>query len=248
MTEIPGWETEIHPTIKAVIKLIGDRLPELRSTEFPHPRVMAAAYLARVRRLVIATEVLYESGMPDVVGVPLRVCFEAWVTGMWVVMIGQDATDILNADYPVQVNRWVKKAKLDNEHVPEIENIDKLPSVWDRTVAVAGALIKDGDSGASELRWAYSLTYIGESTVSIHAGFPAVIGHFEMGDDDEWFGAQLVRFEGGDGSGKLLWAVALLVMLAGRVFVKFGIGVDELDSLAEPVRRLAVELNEAAGK
>ena len=56
-------------------------------------------------------------------------------------------------------------------------------------------------------------------------------------------GGRLDR-EAGDGAGKLLWPATLLAMLARRVFQEFGIGVRELDEVAAPIQRLAVDLNE----
>jgi len=244
MSEVPDWDDGIHGSIKALIQLVDDRLPELRSAEFPQPRVMAAAYLARVLRLVRATEAYYEAEMPDVVGIPFRVCFEAWVTGMWVVLVGKSAADQLNADYAVRINKFVRKAKLDVEHVPEFENVDRLPNLWERTDAVANALVAAGDEAARELLWSYSLVYDGESTVSIHAGFPAVIGHLDLADDDASVGVQPIRVERGDGSGKLLWATTLLIMLARRVFIEFGVPVAQLDEVGTPIYDMATRLNE----
>ena len=238
MTEVPDWDNKIHPTIKALIQFVDDRLPTLTSTEFPHPRVMAAAYLARVRRLVMATEALYEAGMSDVVGVPLRVCFEAWVTGMWVVLVGQDAADRLNADYAIRINHFVERARLDVEPVPGTEGADQLPNVWQRTDAVGKALVVAGDEAGSELLWAYALVYTGESTTSIHAGFPTAVGYINFDDEDRWAGVQSDRQDNSDGSGKLLCAAILLTMLARRVFAEFNIGLDELDELATPIHQI----------
>jgi hypothetical protein len=101
MPEVPGWADELHGTVKALIALVGDRIPDL-TTGAPHPRQMAALYLARVRRLVMGTDALYESQMPDVLGGVLRICFEAWITGMWVLCVGEEAVRLLDADvlYP----------------------------------------------------------------------------------------------------------------------------------------------------
>jgi acetyl-CoA acetyltransferase len=65
-----------------------------------------------------------------------------------------------------------------------------------------------------------------------------------MIEEPEWWGVALVRQEPGDGAGKILWVATLLAMLARRVFRTFGIGTDDLDEVASPIQRLAVDLND----
>ncbi len=43
---------------------------------------------------MIAMDVLYEASQTDALGGTLRICLEAWITGMWVLAEGQDAVDI----------------------------------------------------------------------------------------------------------------------------------------------------------
>ena len=109
MSDIPGWDEEIHDAIKALALLVGDRLP-LMTTGDGHPqtRQLAAAYLARVRRLVMGMDVLYEAGMPDVLGGVLRVCFENWLTGMWVLVAREDALERLSANHAFRSNQVIK--------------------------------------------------------------------------------------------------------------------------------------------
>jgi hypothetical protein len=90
----------------------------------------------------------------------------------------------------------------------------------------------------------YHLVYGAESLTNIHAGYAAVDRHLD--ERPGWIGIHSDRQDGNDGSGKLLWAATLLAMLARRVFIEFGIGIDELDRLSEPIQRLAIELNETA--
>ena len=56
------------------------------------------------RTQLVAMDVLYEAGVPDAGGIPLQVCVDAWVTGKWVVLIGREAVNPLNADYPVRID------------------------------------------------------------------------------------------------------------------------------------------------
>jgi hypothetical protein len=105
MTEVPNWTDDVHPAIKSLVDLVGDRLTLMTTAErYPQVRQLAAAYLARVRRLIMAMDVLYEAEMPDIVGSLLRICFESWVTGMWVLFVGQDAVDILLTDHTKTAN------------------------------------------------------------------------------------------------------------------------------------------------
>lgn len=99
MAEIPGWDEEIHGSIKALIGLIGDRLPLLTtSITQSQVRQLAAANLARVRRLVVGMDHFYEAGLPDLISGLLRVCLETWVTGMWVLVVGEDAINRLQVE------------------------------------------------------------------------------------------------------------------------------------------------------
>ncbi len=103
----------------------------------------------------------------------------------------------------------------------------------------------EGDAVAGELvRWAYQVVYAAESGEGIHAGFASVIGH--LVERPQCWGIRRDRYEAGDGAGKILWAATLLAMLARRVFQEFGIGVSDLDEVAAPIQRLAVDLNENA--
>jgi hypothetical protein len=248
MVEIPGWDDGIYSSIKDISALVKAQLPNMttgRTT--PLVRQMSAAYLARVHRLIVAMEVLYEAGLPDVIGGVLRVCVEAWITGMWVFYTGSEAIDALEAEYLGRSNRLIKNAKLP---VPSFEIIDPeaswVPHIERVTAAVEQHLLAEDNAEVGQLRWGvYDLVYGAESLRSIHAGYAAVDGHFD--EHPDWIGVIVERNEGNDGSGKLLWAATLLSMLARRVFKEFGIGIDELDRLSEPIQRVAVELNEAAG-
>jgi hypothetical protein len=50
-----------------------------------------------------------------------------------------------------------------------------------------------------------------------------------------------------DGSDRLLWAATLLAMMAWLVIRVFSLDINEFDTLGEPIQRLVVELNTAAG-
>jgi hypothetical protein len=245
MAEIPGWDDEIHASIKALVHLVGGRL-DLMTTgdEGVGVRQLAAAYLARVRRLVMGIDVLYEQGMPDLVGALVRVCLEAWVTGMWVLFVGPDALDILSANHVFRSNQLIEAAELDLELLDEVENARNLPHIEKRTKVVETRLVDDGDALEKELLWSFRLVYGGESGAGIHAGLASVMGHLD--EKPRWTGVFPERQEENDGSGKLLWVAPLLAMLARRVFIEFGIGVEDLDLVASPIQRLGVSLNEDA--
>ncbi len=120
--DIPGWDSGIHSAIRDVIEFIGRRLDLLTtSKDYPQSRQIAAAYLARTRRVVIAMDLLYEAGTPDLIGGSMRVCLEAWITGMWVLAVGQPGLDILLANYQATTNKLVKNAGLGLELFEPIE-------------------------------------------------------------------------------------------------------------------------------
>ena len=90
MPDIPGWDSGIHEAIRDLIGFVGWRRDLLTTDRsYPQSRQIGAAYLARTRRLVIAMDLLYEAGTPDLIGGPLRICLESWITGMWVLGVGQ---------------------------------------------------------------------------------------------------------------------------------------------------------------
>ena len=246
MAEIPGWDEEIHGAIKDLIRLVGERLSFMTTGDGGPPvRQLAAAYLARVRRLVMGMDLLYEQGMPDLIGGPMRICLEAWVTGMWVLVVGPEAVAIIEANHVFRSNQLIKAAQLDLELLDAVEDAPYLPHIEKRTKVVEQRLVEEGDASEEELLWSYRLVYGGESGAGIHAGLASVFGHLDERPD--WTGVLTERQEANDGSGKLLWVAPLLAMLARRVFIQFGIGVEDLDRTAEPIFRLGVELNEDLG-
>jgi len=246
VTEIPGWDDEIQNAIKTLVRLVGERLALMTTgDDAVGVRQLAAAYLARVRRLVVGIEVLYEQGMPDLIGALMRVCLEAWVTGMWVLYVGPDALDILSANHVYRSNQLIEAAELDLELLDAIEDAPNLPHIEKRTKVVEQRLVEEGEASEKELLWSFRLVYGGESGAGIHAGLASVMGHFN--EQPGWTGVFPERQEVNDGSGKLLWVAPLLAMLARRVFIEFGIDVEELDQVASPIQRLGVALNEEAG-
>jgi len=245
VSELPGWNEEIHGSIKALVVLVGDRLPLLTTSEdYPLVRQYAAAYLARVRRIVIGMDVLYEAEMPDLIGGLLRICFEAWIVGMWVLCVREDAVNRLIVEHPVRSNRLIDRADIPVEPLEEIEG-RQTPSLADMARAVEAALVEEGDGHPGELMWSYELVYGGVSNAGVHASLASILGHLE--DQGNRVAVLATRTEANNGSGKLLWAAPLLAMLARRVFLEFGVGVEDLDRTAEPIQRLAVELNERFG-
>jgi hypothetical protein len=243
MPDIPGWDEEIHGAIRALVEVVGDRLQLCTtSTQQTQVRQVAAAYLARVRRLVVGMDALYEAEMPDVIGSVLRVCLEAWITGMWVLVVREEALVALNADYVRRGNLLIERAGLDVESLDPVDEESALPSVKARFEAVEDRLVAEGDGNVGEVVWTYQLVYGAESSESIHAGLASVIRH--LIEEPEWWGVAVIRQQPGDGAGKILWAATLLAMLARRVFREFAIGTDDLDEVASPIQQLAVDLND----
>jgi len=74
--------------------------------------------------------------MPDAMGGVLRICLEAWVTGMWVLCVGQKAVDMLGADYGVTSNRYIVRTGIEVELLDVVEDAPQLPNVAERTEAV----------------------------------------------------------------------------------------------------------------
>lgn len=179
MPDIPGWDEEFHGSIKALVQLVGDRLDLCTtSVEQLQVRQCAAAYLARVRRLIIGMDMLFEAEMPDLIGGLLRMCLEAWVTGMWVLTVGTEALAILNADHVKRNNRIIERAGLDLQALDASPDAPGLPGIRDRFQAVEDHLVAQGDAVAGEIvRWAYEVVYAAESGEGVHAGFASVIGH-----------------------------------------------------------------------
>lgn len=180
--------------------------------------------------------------MPDLMGGVLRTCLEAWVTGMWVLAVREEALEILDANYVHRANLIIENAKLDVEKLAPVTGAPKLPHIEDRFQAVENHLVAEGDGNAGEVVWTYHLVYGAESGEGIHAGLASVVGHLIEGPG--WYGISVERQQPSDGAGKILWAATLLAMLARRVFQEFGIRVSDLDEVAAPIQRLAVNLND----
>ena len=165
------------------------------------------------------------------------------MTGMWVLLLGQDAVDISLADHVENSNKLIKGAGLNVAVLDAVNDALRLPNMADRTKAVEKFLVAEGDGSDDELHWSYRLVYKGESGGGVHAGFASVVGHLDP--QPAWAGIRLSREEAGDGSGKLLWA-APPAMLARRVFLVFDFATDALDKAAEPIQKVAVRLSEEA--
>ena len=151
MPDIPGWDEEIHGSIKALVQLVGDRLDLCTtSVEQLQVRQCAAAYLARVRRLIIGMDLLYEAEMPDLIGGPLRMYLEAWATAMWVLAVGTEALAILSADHVKQNNRIIERAGLDLQALDPVADAPGLPGIRDRFQAAEDHLVAEGDTDAGE--------------------------------------------------------------------------------------------------
>ena len=54
MVEVPGWDDEIRPALQALVDHVGEQFKYMTTaTDYPQVRQLAAAYLARVRRLIM---------------------------------------------------------------------------------------------------------------------------------------------------------------------------------------------------
>ena len=181
MGALPGWDEEIHGAIKALVSLVGDRLPLLTTSRTQSQvRQLGAAYLARTRRLVMGMDVLYENGMPDLVGGLMRICLDAWVTGMWVLVVGDDAIDRLNAEHVAQSNVYIEKTGIVPDPLPTVGG-PQTPPLTDMAKAVEESLRLEGDANAGEVVASHRVVYGGESAVGIHAGLASVLGHLKEG-------------------------------------------------------------------
>jgi len=242
MVDIPDWEQH-RETIRRLADLVEAQLP-LLTTDENHPlaRQLAAAYLARCRRLVVAMDLLYEAGMRDVVGGVLRICFEAWLTGLWVLFTGRDAVARLNREYISRMNQLIREANLGEPLQDEVDDVPNPPNVADMASEVGRLLVEAGDNAGDTLRWSYDLVYRYQSAYGIHRGFASVRDHLDV--HGIIWSVRPIRQDPSDGAGELLWGAVLLGVLARRVFVEFGVGVDDLDSLIVPIQQLAEELNE----
>jgi hypothetical protein len=241
MTETPHWEDEVHGAIKELISFVGSQMPYL-TTRAAHPRQMAAAYLARMRRLVLGINVLYDAALPDVLGGVLRIAYETWATGMWVLCIGDEAAKLIDADYVIQTNQLIERLDMDIDIIPEIEGAPKLPQLWKRIDALEAHLVEEGVSKVGDLDITHKIVYGPESGMGVHAGFASVIGHLDVDERDRWIGVHPERIEADDGADKLLWAASLLTVFARRLFEAFGVGVTNLDEVAAPIQRAATFL------
>jgi hypothetical protein len=182
---------------------------------------------------VLGLDLLRKNAAVDLMGGILRICFEAWLYGMWVLLSGEDAVAKLNVSYLRANNILIEKAELDLD-THELDDDARFPPPVEQIAqAVGGLLVDAGDAGGSELLWSYHLVYRHESARGIHGGIAAVVDHLQ--EQPGLFTVSATRQESGDGAGLLLWAGILLGVLARHVFLRFGVGVDDLDSLSRPL-------------
>jgi hypothetical protein len=128
---------------------------------------------------------------------------------------------------------------MDVDLLDEIEG-PTLPKPRKRVEIVEQHLVAEGDATEGGLLWSHDPVYTSESALGIHAGVSSALLH--LVEQKGQMGVSAVPSVH-DGSGKLLWVAHLLAMLARRVFIEFGIEVDDLDKTAEPIQRPAVGLN-----
>ena len=159
-------------------------------------------------------DVLYEAEMPDLIGGLLRICLEAWVTGMWVRAVGDETLDILNAHYVFRNNLIIENAEL---------GLHRLSTRW--TARSTSRMSRSGFRRwrttsslmvtQTSVKWSSGPTGWSmrrSSNEAIHAGYASVLGHTV--ERPQWWGIRQSRYESGDGAGKILWAATLLAMLA----------------------------------
>lgn len=243
--DVPDWEN-VYPVVLAIVELVGKRIPLLTTRiSAPHPRQLAAAYLARCRRLVLTLDLVRRHEFEDMVGAVLRMTFESWLFGLWTLY--SDPQTVLAAhdsDFTRRMNRVVVLADLDAPQLPEAAATASMPTIEVMARQVGEEMTRHGDPGGQQLLFTYNSVYRMESARGIHGGMASVLHH--MVDDGVRWSIREKRLEVSDGTGELLWAGTLLGYLARGVFVAFGIGVADLDDLTSPIRTLAMSLNEKA--
>ena len=221
--------SEKGPVVTALLSHIHGRFPHITVRE-PSVRLVSAAYLARCCRLLTTMLRLRSDGSFDVVTLPLRPLFEAWLVALWLLFGGDDALDKLLEDYQSSLEKINRLAGLDWD--PALyEAGDKLPSYETLSQWVGDHLEGEGQADAREhLDFTYNLVYRGESLRSVHAGCGTVVGHLrEVGERVE---VTEVRSEASHGEGEILWAATLVAMLAHRIFEVFHLGTELLDELS----------------
>jgi hypothetical protein len=123
------------------VELVGDRLP-LCTTSVEHAGPTGGGGLSSPSSAARGRDgCVYESEMPDVVGGELRVCMEAWITGMWVLVLREEALVALNADYVRRGNLLIERAGLDVQLLDPVEEESALPSIEARFQAVEDRLV-----------------------------------------------------------------------------------------------------------
>jgi len=236
----------IHNVVIGLIEYLGDRFSLLTtSASESQVRQWAAAYLARMRRLVIGIDILYEAQAPDLIGALLRMSVETWITGIWLISSGEDALKRLQTEHAIRWNAFVKKGNLPFELLPEVGG-PQTPPLADMAKAVAAHLSEESRGVTEEVMWTYNLIQDGQSMGSIHAGLASVMGHYEQRDD------RCVilndRTEANDGFGDEVWIAHLLALFAQSIFLCFDLTseIAEIDRWVEPLYQMMEKLNESA--
>lgn len=230
---VPQWD-RTHQAILDVVEFIAARLDLLTSSSACRSRQVAAGYLARCRRLLLAMDLLRLNGFIDGVGLALRPFFEAWLYGMWALLGDPSVIDKLVSGYKDQIEKMNRLAGLELKDIEGWEKEPEGPAVEYIAREVDRLLSEAGDSGADTVFWSYQMVYRNESQESIHGGLGSVLGHLRQGSGD-WLGVREIRGDVGDATGDLLWAAVLLVIFARRIFQRFGIATAPLDAAAAPL-------------
>lgn len=239
MDEIAGWDAR-YVAIRAVAGVVDDSLQFLTSSDQFSRRQVAAAYLARCRRLLEGLDQLRSIGMPDLAALPLRPFWECWVRGMWILLGGEAALDEAIANYKLETERHDRLARLELPGIGEWRGQGKEARAIDQVARDVGACLEaDGDVDAKKhMSFAYDLLYRNESARNLHGGLAAVLDHLEDQGVGR-LGVRARRRESGTGQGELLVAAVMLSMFARRVLLAFGIDVTPLDRVSQPLEEVS---------
>jgi hypothetical protein len=152
--EIPDWSGK-HDTILSLAGLVQQRLPLLTSAPGYESREVAAAYLARCRRLILGMDLLRREGFADLIGALLRILFENWLHGMWVLLGGVPILESLKEAHQGERERLNRMAQLELDDLVGAELGIRGISVEAISQQVGRMLVAAGDPGGAHLVWSY---------------------------------------------------------------------------------------------
>lgn len=219
---------------REVIALTSPWFPGRPGPSTPEHFVLASGFLARCRTLLSGMATLVEHDECDSIGALYRPLLETYLSGVYALLGGDDAADVLHASFKHLVHQInVAHGNADRDSRPPDARILPLsrPSEGDGLVERVSALLTQvNDAYAEWARRAYDSHYRSTSLMDAHGSIGCLRGYRQPTDD----GGTIINPTRGNpelATFFLNHAIALVLGFAGVWASRVGKNVDALSDL-----------------